>query len=378
MSRNKPYGNLAMASGLSIALVVLLFLFSERQVHRNNAFTRRYPPHPIIKEYDLDIGFNSYYIAGFDNEHIYLGNRTAQWHLLRVNLKSRDTAHIQLEPQNKELQYRSLKIGVLPPYFFMMDGTMPFILRGKLGDWIAEPWMEGVAYFNRALPLDSNRIFIRTTHARTQRSTLGLIEKTDAFKVTLDTTLLEQQIDGVFDVDGTMVSNWDNSKLGYVYFYRNQFMTMDSGLKHIKRQRTIDTVKRAHISVAQENRAGRIQMQAPPLTINKAASMYNEFMMVQSDRLGRNESKDMLDQASIIDVYNYKKGTYEFSLYLYQVRKEKAREFAIHGNQLVALIGNSLSVYNTVELFFNSERANLEKNSKDNKNLHAHVPETGH
>src|SRR5690606_24026341 len=155
-------------------------------------------------------------------------------------------------------------------------------------------------------------LFRSTTHARTQKSTLGLIEKADGFKVTLDTTLLEQQIDGVFDVDGTMVLDRERPKLGYVYFYRNQFMTMDPGLGNLNRQRTIDTVQRARIEVAQENRAGRVQMQAPPLTINKAANMAGDLMMVQSDRLGHNESKDMLDQASIIDVYNYNNRTYAF------------------------------------------------------------------
>src|SRR5690606_38434430 len=241
----------------------------------------------------------------------------------QVNIRSRDTMHIELKPQNTELQYRSLKLSVLPPHFFMMDGTMPFILRGKLGEWTAKPWMDGVAYFNRALPIDSNRIYIRTTSSITQKSTLGLIEGTEEFKIQLDTTLLEQQIDGVFDVDGIMIRDKIDSTLGYVYYYRNQFMTANSQLEELKRQRTIDTVQRAHIEVAQKSREGRIQMQAPPLTINKTAFMTNGLMLIQSDRLGRNESKDMLDQASIIDVYDYRKGTYEFSLYLYHFKKQR-------------------------------------------------------
>src|SRR5690606_21122905 len=167
-------------------------------------------------------------------------------------------------------------------------------------------------------------------------------------------------------------------KLGYVYFYRNQFMTMDPGLGNLNRQRTIDTVQRARIQVAQENRAGRVQMQAPPLTINKAANMAGDLMMVQSDRLGRNESKGMLGQASIIDVYNYNNRTYAFSFYLYHIKKERAREFAIHGDRLVALIGTSLSVYNTVEPYFSGDRAIFDKDPKGTKDLHAQVTGTGH
>jgi len=255
----------------------------------------------------------------------------------------------------------------------MMDGTMPFILRGRLGEWTAKSWMDGVAYFNRALPIDSNRIYIRTTSSKTQKSTLGLIDGTEGFKVHLDTTLLEQQIDGVFDVDGIMVRDKVDSKLGYVYYYRNQFLTTNSELEELKRQRTIDTVQRAHIEVAQKNREGRIQMQAPPLTINKTAYMTNGMMLIQSDRLGRNESKDMLDQASIIDVYDYRKGTYEFSLYLYHINKQRAREFAIQGDRLVAMIDNSLSVYGTVEPYFKDNSAFDIKHTNNIKDLHAQV-----
>src|SRR5690606_430516 len=154
-----------------------------------------------------------------------------------------DTTHIRMEPIDKELRYRSLQTKVLPPYFFVMDGTIPFILRGQTKDWKAHTWMEGKAYFNKAIPLDSNKIFIRTISTRTQKTALGLIQKRNSFKVRLDTTLLEAQIDGVFDVDGILLSSSQTAQIGYVYYYRNQFMTFDTNLKNTIKQRTIDTVQ---------------------------------------------------------------------------------------------------------------------------------------
>jgi hypothetical protein len=301
----------------------------------------------------MDLGFNSYYLAGHDHDLLYLGNSTAPWHLLQVDLNTRDTSHIQLKPRFSELEYRSLKINVTPPYFFIMDGTVPFILRGKLVEGKADPWMMGTSYFSRALPIDSNTVFIRALSAKNQTSTLGLIKKHKEFKVRLDTTLLEAQIDGVFDVDGMMLKNLNAQNMGYVYYYRNEFITMDFQLEHISRQRTIDTVQQASIKVARADRHGAIAMKAPPLIINKTASMSNDFLLIQSERLGRNESRDMLEQASIIDVYNYKKKTYEFSFYLYRIEESSAREFAICEDRLVALIGNKLTVYRTMAPFFN-------------------------
>ena len=66
MIANNSYIKIFGTMGLSIGLMVILFLSSEQEVHRNNAFIRRYPPHPITKLYDLDVIHNSYYIAGFD------------------------------------------------------------------------------------------------------------------------------------------------------------------------------------------------------------------------------------------------------------------------------------------------------------------------
>lgn len=81
--------------------------------------------------------------------------------------------------------------------------------------------------------------------------------------------------------------------------------------------------------------------------------MDNNLVLIQSDRLGKNESLDMLDQASIIDVYNFRKGTYEFSFYLYYIKKSKPREFALWDKRLVALIDDKISVYRPMEPYFN-------------------------
>src|SRR5690554_3359631 len=62
---------------VAISAVVLLFVFSEKKMHRNNAFQRRYIPHPIEKIHSFDLKYSSYYFAGVGNGKIYLGNTTA-------------------------------------------------------------------------------------------------------------------------------------------------------------------------------------------------------------------------------------------------------------------------------------------------------------
>lgn len=367
MRKGKTAMKILGTTSLGMGLVIVLFLSSERQVHRNNAFTRRYPPHPVIKKYGLNLGFNSYYVSGFDKNVVYLGNTTAPLHLLKINLITRDTNHVKLKLLDRKFPYRAVKVGVFPPYFFVMDGTTSIILRGKLGKWKAVDWMDGIAYFNKAIPIDSNKIFIQTVMAKTQKSTLGLLEKAESSEVRLDTSLLEAQIDGVFDVDGTMLLSGQQEHLGYVYRYRNQFLILDPELNILQKRRTIDTVETAQIKVSNLPIKGKVQMSAPPLTINRKSALYHNLIFIQSERLGRNEDSAMLNQASIIDVYDWIRGSYEFSFYLYHSKREKLHDMFIRENMLIALIDDHLITYKLGDHF----KPILEtKKEKTNNQIH--------
>ncbi|SDQ62254.1 MULTISPECIES: hypothetical protein [Flagellimonas] len=356
MNLKKVYIKLLGTLSTAVGVMIVLFLSSEQQVHYNNAFSRRYPPHPIIKKYYMDLGFNSYYIAGADKNNLYLGNSTAPWHLLQVDLNTKDTFHLKLIPQNRDLSYRSLQIKVLSPYFFVMDGTIPFILRGRLGEWRADPWMYGRAYFSKALPIDSNRIMIRTISTQTQRATLGMITREQGVSVHLDTTILKPSIDGIMDVDGELNYAHDTNMAGYLHFYTNEFLVMDNTLSQIIRRTTIDTTKWAQIRLAKKSREQGVQISAPPVIISNTGAIADDLMFINSDRLGKNEPNNNLEEIAIIDVYNWKKGTYEFSFSLNHTKKEKLREFDIVGNRLVSMQGNKLGIYHMVEKYFISNK----------------------
>lgn len=66
---------------LSVGFITLLSVSSENIIHNRNNFIRRFPPHPIIIEHQLDLKLNSYYIAGLDKNYIYLSNVTAPLHI---------------------------------------------------------------------------------------------------------------------------------------------------------------------------------------------------------------------------------------------------------------------------------------------------------
>ncbi len=351
MIGNNSYIKILGTMGLSIGIMVILFLSSEQQVHRNNAFTRRYPPHPIQKVYALDLGFNSYYIAGFETDALFLANHTAPRHLLQIDLASQDTAHIKIDFQGKNLPYRSLKIALFPPYFFVMDGSAPYVLKGTTKDWVAKPWIEDAGYFMKGIPIDSNVIFLSTIDSRDQMTALGLLKKTDQTALELYPDVLTPQIDGVFDVDGTIMFDPGSNTLGYSYFYRNEFLVLSPNLDSINTLKSIDTVTVAQIQLATDSRTQASQMKAPPLTVNKTATLFQNLALINSPRLGRNEPSHMLMEASIIDVYNWQKDLYAFSFYLYD-EGSKVKEFRLYKHWLVALMGSTVAVYRLDPKFF--------------------------
>jgi hypothetical protein len=345
MKKGKTAVKLLGTSSLGMGLVIVLFLSSERQVHRNNAFTRRIPPHTITKKFDLDLGYNSYYIAGFDNKNMYLGNGTAPFHVLQIDLKSRDTSHIKLYVNNRGLQFRNVQISVLQPYFFLFDGTVPIVLRGLLGDWGIQDSIMSPVFFDKAIPVGNTELVCRTFDTDSQTITLGSFHFDTNALANLEPEILEKQIDGVFDVDGAMTSTPDHSSLLYSYYYRNEFIVLDSHLNIIKRQNTLDTVTTAQIEVTSLKEGQISEILAPPAIINNSSSLEGSRAYIISNRLGKHENMDILNQASILDVYDWKKGTYEFSTYIHKTEREKIREIKVVDNLLYALVGNRLSVY---------------------------------
>lgn len=339
MKNKKIYTILLIGTICSIGLVTLLFALSEKSIKREkNTFIRRYPHRPVTQTHALDIGYNSYYIAGVDKDKIYLGNNTAPLHLLVLDSTLKDTQHIRLHLERKNLPFRSIKVRVDPPYFYVMDGTVPTILRGKTSDWNASLIMEGDAYFSFAEPMDSSTVVIRARRSSTNENVLGRISMGDSVQVDLFSDLLQKQIDGVFCTDGELLFNKELQKPIYVYNYRNQFVVADTNLEQEYIGKTIDTVSRAQIELASISSKKVTTLASPPLVVNRQSSAYGNYLFVCSGRLGRYEPSIMLDQASIIDVYDLRKNTYKFSFYLYDHLLKRMSSFRVHGDKLIAMM----------------------------------------
>lgn len=329
----------------SISIVVSLFLLSEDMIHKRNNFTRRFTPHASTLKKELDLKSSNYYIAGIGEGKIYLANNGMPLKVLVID-KSLSTQQLfQISLPETDLKFRNLKITVKLPFFYVTDGTTPCIFRGPVSDWKGSVWSAHTAYFTAFEAIDSTSVAIRAQSSATHESVLGIISKTDNVKVKLVSNLLEKQIDGIFDTDGSLIYNSQVGKIIYTYYYRNQYVITDKNLELHSKGNTIDTTSRADIKVRYISSRQESKLASPARTVNKTTATYGQTLYINAGLMGKYESKNMWQKASIIDVYDFTSRTYSHSFYVYDKIDLKMREFRVEGSLLAALVGNYISIY---------------------------------
>jgi uncharacterized membrane protein YphA (DoxX/SURF4 family) len=345
--RNKSAIFLLIVTGsISVAFIISLYLLSENEIHRSNSFIRRYPHHPVTMLKGYNIKYNSYYIAGATNGRIYLGNTTAPRQILVIDTLLTEAKNLRVEIEGKQdYPFKSVQVRVNSPYFYLADGTVPVIYRGKISDWCATPLTNIKTYFSVFEPIDSTLFAIRSIDTAESLNILGTLNTAESNAFKQVSGMLQKRIDGIFDTDGKLLYNYQLKKMVYVYYYRNQAVIASSDLKTFQGLKTIDTVSQVPIHFAYLRSTGEKKFVRQPPMIQQGAATYEKYLFTMSNRLGKFEAESMLKEASIIDVYDLQKSTYEFSFYLYDYKNEKVENFQVYNNLLIGITKHYIVLY---------------------------------
>lgn len=246
---------------------------------------------------------------------------------------------------DNKIKFNAVQVRVFPPNFYVLDGTVPCIFKGKIVDWKATLQMYGTTHFSIAELVDSNVVAFRTISNHNGENILGTISFDGETVVKYHSELLQKQIDGVFDTDGTMQYSRELKKFVYLYYYRNQFIVTDNRLNLSYRGNTIDTTSKARLKIAWVKKRKEKKFSIPPFTVNRTSSVHNNLLFVNSDLPGRYESLEMWKQASIIDVYSIESQNYLMSFYIYNNDGKRMSSFIVTDTHLFALIGNAIVSY---------------------------------
>lgn len=337
--------SLLIAAVGSIAFITALFLFSEDIMQHSNTFIRRFPRASITKTAQADLKYDSYYLAGADSKKVYLGSLTAPLVITEfdTNLKNKKTYTIGLD--RDDFPFLSARVKVAPPYFYVTDGTVPVIYKGNISDWKATVAMHGTQRFIAAEPIDNSIMVFRAQDSKSGENVLGLLRLDGNRKITYAPTLLQKQIDGIFDTDGMLHYSTGTHKMVYLYHYRNQFIVADKNLKLGYRGNTIDTTKNAQLKVVTIKNSGIRKLAAPPYTVNTKSTVSNNLLFVNSGLRGRYEEPKMWQQASVVDVYDISRNAYLSSFYIYNIDKDKMSGFLAAGKSLYVINTKFLQRY---------------------------------
>ncbi|MFH6967760.1 MauE/DoxX family redox-associated membrane protein [Flavobacterium sp. FlaQc-28] len=329
----------------STAAIVILYIWSDRIMHYENPFIRRYPNHAATALAEKDIKFNSYYFAGTSNGRIYLGNSTAPLQLLSFDMTLNNSRIDRITFDPGKIPFKMVRIAVKDKYFYLKDGSVPVIFRGVTADWKINKKLDGIHYFDQAEPIDSTAVVFRSNNGKNLANILGVFKAGSQKKIEYKETLLQKQIDGVFDTDGKLLYAENPDRIIYLYYYRNEFIVAgkEGDLKF--RGNTIDTITKAKIKVSYlENHTVR-KMSAPPLIVNANAAVCRNLLFVYSKIKGKHEIGKLWDQACIIDVYDLTKNTYLLSFPVYNIGSQRLKNFVVTPSHLYGLIGSEIVVY---------------------------------
>ena len=335
----KPLGTLLVSS----LIIILLFLSSEHIIKKENNFTRRFRTYGVLEDKTLDLGLNSYYFAGYHNKTVYLANKTTALRLLSVDSIMAEAKDHLLTIHHTDLPFSYLQTKVLYPHFFIADGSVPVIYRGKIDQWEADTVSVGQAFFSDFTPIDSTHIAFKGMSAKTNESALGILDfKTKT--TTLYPNILEKQVDGVFDVDGMLRYSQENKELVYTYYYRNQYSVTDQFFSLIHRGNTIDTTHTAQLEVTQL-KSGEHKISAPAITVNKNTIVHRNLLFNISNLMGKLEPKAMWKQAVIVDVYDFNARQYIVSFHVEHRGDHKLRDMLVTDTHFYGLFGNEMVRY---------------------------------
>lgn len=323
-------------------VVLLIFLSSEKEIKRNNAFQRKYMPHGLEYVSKIKLDFNSYYIAGVDSEWIYLGNYFTPLYLYKYNWALTKMDKVKFELDNYEFPIKRIKTQIHDSLFYIGDGSTPILFNGRIGKWKATTYAYDQVYFLHFFPMDSNQVIFTASSTKSRNTIIGKTNKiNEDLTIRLNENFLKSQGYGLFDTDGVLLWNEFKKQIIYVYYYRNQFEIGDGNLNHYKTGKTIDTIKVAKLDVGHYNKSN-VQKLGKAIKVNLNASSWADILYIQSDRMGKFENDNVLKAASIIDLYSLTDYEYIGSFYFHHQPKEKIKEFKVFEDKVVALVEDEL------------------------------------
>ncbi|SIO53592.1 hypothetical protein [Chitinophaga niabensis] len=328
-------------------LVLILYAFMPRPNSIKNGFVRNIIPAKAKLEKVLDTKYTAYYFAGNTDHHIYLGNYSSAMHILVVNSDLTDTTtYTQHLEKNEKGAWKLARLIVDSPTVYISDGITPAIYRSNLHELSLSKYFERSCFFTSAINVSPNSFLVKGVK---NKENLLLKVTNDSPYVKPMPNVLEKQVDGLFCTDGTLIIDPETKNLIYLYYYRNEFLKLDTSLNIIYKGHSIDTNRVAQIKIADVTSHSKRIMSAPPTFVNRSGTIYKNRLYISSALRADNEQSKEYNKNETIDVYSLENGEYINSFYMPKFKGAKAEQYRIVNNRIIAIYEHTLCMYSLPE-----------------------------
>ena len=295
----------------------------------------------------LELPYNSYYINGLSNQRIFLGNYTAPRVLFSCSYTLMDTLTEKIPfTFNEHINWKLAKMQVDSPAVYLAEYKTPSFVSAELPFKNEKTHHLQDMYLDLVHVLSANSLIVNGYHPLLKQNAL---QKITPDSTTTSTQFYQHKLQqhSNFSIDGFLSYNKKQGRIIFTYYYRNQFVCLDTNLCVLYKGKTIDTNTLAKIAVAEIEKDGQKirTMKKPALTVNSKGYCDSGYIYNEAALIGENEDPDFFREHVVLDVYRLDNGKFDHSLYLPRYKDEMLRDFAVNGNILIALYGQYLVTY---------------------------------
>jgi hypothetical protein len=336
----------------SIVLMAALALHARSNHSLKNGFSRLVLPTRLLGAKSINLGNNSYYFAGSSSNTLYLGNYTAPLRLFKTDSELKDTQTFLLRPPKEtRMDWPASRISIDSPEINLMEGNTPLILQWSLKDQIFEKFFLNDLHFTKSLAI-SKESFVLRTYDDVGRQ--NILTRVSAYVPELKTSRrsLTKQVDGFFCTDGQFLFDGAHRRILYLYYYRNQIVSLDTNLILLSPIATIDTNRFAKIIVDSVPKQRLSTLVSTGTIVNKMATIFGTHLFVWSNVMADNEDPKQFEINAVFDSYSLINGRYEGSFYIPPFRNLKPSGFTFAEKTILGLYQNYLVVYKTEDPLF--------------------------
>jgi hypothetical protein len=338
---SRRIANIFLCLSTGSVIVVFLYVVSGTPNTHKNGFKREIHDHYLTAWHSYDIDLMTYRFTGFTNKYVYFADvhhpqvvRIIDYDLSKTGDQDWVFVNPQL-PSSATVHYDSPWIDI----FLRLQNK---ILSARKYQEDSLKWSTGSVpgrQFDAGIRISDHSILIRTIDKDLRQYTLTKLRLPDTV-VFEEKKVIEKQLDGFLSTDGMMFYDTTLSKFVYLYFYRNQFLILDSNLQLLQKARTIDTVSQAQIRIHNFKDGTLSTFDAPPLIVNRKACVWKGLLFIHSGLLADNEDRKMFSNHSIIDIYDLRTGKYLYSFYIPRAGKYKVDDFQVFDSLIISIQGH--------------------------------------